>query len=192
MKRNTRAPWFFLWVQQLLKLSPFLWGVAVPYSVIGMALLPYPATGREREFGQWLPRETGLLNSYHGHYARPDLLTSRHLPRPKYEKHSRRDFLGFAIPFGTRRLLGRRPGPLFELSVRSTPGFDIGPAPNYRGIAAQLSPIPAIVIRERRVACRQSDMQSFGCAIEERNFGFECPCRSSRYDPDGRSNDKEQ
>jgi Rieske Fe-S protein len=24
-----------------------------------------------------------------------------------------------------------------------------------------------------------------GCTIEERNFGFECPCHSSRYDLEG-------
>ncbi|HEX6034464.1 MAG TPA: Rieske 2Fe-2S domain-containing protein, partial [Anaerolineales bacterium] len=24
-----------------------------------------------------------------------------------------------------------------------------------------------------------------GCAVEERNFGFECPCHSSRYDLNG-------
>ena len=31
---TARAPWFFLWVQELLKLgSPFLWGVVVPLAV---------------------------------------------------------------------------------------------------------------------------------------------------------------
>jgi quinol-cytochrome oxidoreductase complex cytochrome b subunit len=40
---TARAPWFFLWVQEMLKLgSPFLWGVAVPLVVvILLTLIPY-------------------------------------------------------------------------------------------------------------------------------------------------------
>ena len=56
---NARAPWFFLWVQQLLKLGdPFYWGVATPVLLlIILALLPYilPQVS-EGEFGRWLPR----------------------------------------------------------------------------------------------------------------------------------------
>ncbi|HSA99495.1 MAG TPA: cytochrome b N-terminal domain-containing protein, partial [Anaerolineales bacterium] len=55
---NARAPWFFLWVQQLLKFGdPFLWGVALPVLLlIVLAVLPYvlPQTG-ENEFGRWFP-----------------------------------------------------------------------------------------------------------------------------------------
>jgi quinol-cytochrome oxidoreductase complex cytochrome b subunit/mono/diheme cytochrome c family protein len=55
---DTRAPWFFLWVQQLLKLGdPFLLGVLVPVAVVGvLALVPYllPAPARE-ELGRWFP-----------------------------------------------------------------------------------------------------------------------------------------
>ena len=55
---ESQAPWFFLWVQQLLKLGdPFLFGVLVPLGVLLLlALLPYlfplptPA-----ELGQWFP-----------------------------------------------------------------------------------------------------------------------------------------
>lgn len=56
---DARAPWFFLWVQQLLKLGdPFWMGVAVPVLVLLLlALLPYilPSPHSE-ELGRWLPR----------------------------------------------------------------------------------------------------------------------------------------
>ncbi len=52
------APWFFLWVQQLLKWGdPFLMGIAVPLLLLfALAAIPYllpspPA----RELGRWLP-----------------------------------------------------------------------------------------------------------------------------------------
>jgi hypothetical protein len=56
---NARAPWFFLWVQQLLKLGdPFLWGVASPILLLTLlGVLPYilPQTS-ESELGRWFPR----------------------------------------------------------------------------------------------------------------------------------------
>jgi hypothetical protein len=56
---STRAPWFFLWVQQLLKFGdPFLWGVAIPtLTLFIMGLLPYALPqAEEHEFGKWFPR----------------------------------------------------------------------------------------------------------------------------------------
>jgi quinol-cytochrome oxidoreductase complex cytochrome b subunit len=56
---EARAPWFFLWVQQLLKLGdPFFWGVASPLLLlILLALVPYVLPqAREDEFGRWFPR----------------------------------------------------------------------------------------------------------------------------------------
>jgi len=56
---DTRAPWFFLWVQQLLKLGdPFLLGVLVPLgAVILLALIPYILPGSApHELGRWFPR----------------------------------------------------------------------------------------------------------------------------------------
>jgi quinol-cytochrome oxidoreductase complex cytochrome b subunit len=56
---NARAPWFFLWVQQLLKFGdPFLLGVAVPLIfLVILALIPYifpkPA---DSELGRWFPK----------------------------------------------------------------------------------------------------------------------------------------
>jgi len=57
--QNTRAPWFFLWVQQLLKFGePFVWGVAMPaLLLIGLGVLPYLLPqAKDHELGQWFPR----------------------------------------------------------------------------------------------------------------------------------------
>jgi quinol-cytochrome oxidoreductase complex cytochrome b subunit len=60
---ETHAPWFFLWVQQLLKWGdPFLLGVLVPVLVLVLlALIPYifprPA---DHELGRWFPRSNRL------------------------------------------------------------------------------------------------------------------------------------
>jgi quinol-cytochrome oxidoreductase complex cytochrome b subunit len=54
-----RAPWFFLWVQQLLKWGdPFLLGVLVPVLVVViLGLIPYILPGaRDSELGSWFPR----------------------------------------------------------------------------------------------------------------------------------------
>jgi quinol-cytochrome oxidoreductase complex cytochrome b subunit len=56
---DARAPWFFLWVQQLLKYGdPFLWGVAVPVlTLVLMSLLPYVLReAGDHELGKWFPR----------------------------------------------------------------------------------------------------------------------------------------
>jgi nitrite reductase/ring-hydroxylating ferredoxin subunit len=65
--------------------------------------------------------------------------------------------------------------------------FDIGSATDY-GMNSRtiLAHIPAIVIHDDKglraisLACSH-----LGCTIEERNYGFECPCHSSRYDLNG-------
>ncbi len=59
----TTAPWFFLWVQQMLKWGdPFFWGVLIPVIVLLiLALIPYifpkPA---ESELGRWFPKSNRL------------------------------------------------------------------------------------------------------------------------------------
>ena len=56
---NARAPWFFLWVQQLLKLgNPFLLGVVIPLIFLAILILipyifPKPA---DSELGRWFPK----------------------------------------------------------------------------------------------------------------------------------------
>jgi len=56
---DSSAPWFFLWVQQLLRYGDAFWmGVAIPIGVIiFFGLLPYILpTARQEELGAWLPR----------------------------------------------------------------------------------------------------------------------------------------
>ena len=53
---DSRAPWFFLWIQQLLKLgNPFLWGVLAPVLVVVvLGLLPYVLPNAKKdELGRW-------------------------------------------------------------------------------------------------------------------------------------------
>lgn len=60
---DARAPWFFLWVQQLLKYGdPFWMGIVIPLSVLAVFiaipfLFPLP---RPEELGRWFPRSNRL------------------------------------------------------------------------------------------------------------------------------------
>jgi len=58
LSAEASAPWFFLWVQQLLKLgNPFFFGVVVPLGILlVLASIPYifPAP-RPEHLGRWLP-----------------------------------------------------------------------------------------------------------------------------------------
>jgi len=64
---TARAPWFFLWVQELLKLgNPFLWGVVVPLAILVIiTLIPYifpkPALS---ELGHWFPKGNRLAQVF--------------------------------------------------------------------------------------------------------------------------------
>ena len=53
------APWFFIWVQELLRLGePVVWGVAVPAGLLAvLALLPYVIDWRPGRTGAWFSRE---------------------------------------------------------------------------------------------------------------------------------------
>ena len=64
---TARAPWFFLWVQELLKLgSPFLWGLVVPLAVLtAVSLIPYVFPGpAEADLGKWFPRGNHLAQVF--------------------------------------------------------------------------------------------------------------------------------
>lgn len=60
---EVHAPWFFLWVQQMLKWGdPFIFGVLIPLGIlVVLALIPYlfpkPA---ETDIGRWFPRSNRL------------------------------------------------------------------------------------------------------------------------------------
>ncbi|MFZ5819826.1 MAG: cytochrome b N-terminal domain-containing protein [Chloroflexota bacterium] len=66
MSGDSRAPWFFLWVQQMLKWGdPFLLGVLTPVLVVvALGLLPYllPNT-KPGELGRWFPRGNRLAQA---------------------------------------------------------------------------------------------------------------------------------
>jgi quinol-cytochrome oxidoreductase complex cytochrome b subunit len=67
LSQTTRAPWFFLWVQEMLKLgSPFLWGVVVPLAVLlALTLIPYVfPKPSETELGKWFPRSNRLAQVF--------------------------------------------------------------------------------------------------------------------------------
>ena len=60
---DASAPWFFLWVQQMLKWGdPFWWGVAVPLILLAaLALIPYIFPGpAQPELGRWFPKSNRL------------------------------------------------------------------------------------------------------------------------------------
>ncbi len=60
---DARAPWFFLWVQQMLKWGdPFLWGVLVPVLLLLiLALIPYVLSRpAQNEVGRWFIRSNRL------------------------------------------------------------------------------------------------------------------------------------
>jgi quinol-cytochrome oxidoreductase complex cytochrome b subunit len=63
LPKTARAPWFFLWVQELLKLgNPFLWGVIVPLGIlILVSLVPFifPKLTLS-EVGHWFPKSNRL------------------------------------------------------------------------------------------------------------------------------------
>ena len=55
---DSRAPWFFLWIQELLQLgNPFLWGVFIPVLIVlVLGLLPYVLpNAKEEDWGRWFP-----------------------------------------------------------------------------------------------------------------------------------------
>jgi quinol-cytochrome oxidoreductase complex cytochrome b subunit len=66
---DARAPWFFLWIQQLLKWGdPFIFGVLIPLVLLGLlALIPYifpkPV---ETDLGCWFPKSNRLAQVVFG------------------------------------------------------------------------------------------------------------------------------
>jgi quinol-cytochrome oxidoreductase complex cytochrome b subunit len=61
---DSSAPWFFLWVQQLLKLgNPFLLGVLLPLAIIVfVGAMPYIFKDvKQDELGRWFPRSGRIV-----------------------------------------------------------------------------------------------------------------------------------
>lgn len=105
---------------------------------------------------------------------------------------SRRDFLKLSTHslLGLSGLLGIG-GLIRYLSYQYDPTppseFDIGPASDYPlNSHTIVAHIPAIVVHDKNgwhaisLVCTH-----LGCTVEQTNFGFQCPCHSSRYDTTG-------
>jgi quinol-cytochrome oxidoreductase complex cytochrome b subunit len=63
LSADSRAPWFFLWVQQMLKWGdPFLWGVLIPLVILLiLVLIPYIfPKPLQSELGRWFPKSNRL------------------------------------------------------------------------------------------------------------------------------------
>jgi quinol-cytochrome oxidoreductase complex cytochrome b subunit len=59
MTGGSQAPWFFLWIQQLLKFGdPFLLGILTPVLVVvALGVMPYVLpNAKPEELGRWFPR----------------------------------------------------------------------------------------------------------------------------------------
>lgn len=108
-------------------------------------------------------------------------------------KHtSRRDFLKFSTNsfLALAGILGI--GGLFRfLSYQYDESpqteFDIGSAYDYplnsRSVIAY---IPAVIVHDKDgLQAISIECTHLGCMLEARNFGFECPCHGSRFDPTG-------
>ena len=105
---------------------------------------------------------------------------------------SRRDFLKLSTNalLALSGILGIG-GLIRYLSYQADPSpqtdFDIGLASKYPTNSRTILPeVPAIVIHDDDgLRALSLSCSHLGCTIEERNFGFECPCHSSRYDLNG-------
>lgn len=65
--------------------------------------------------------------------------------------------------------------------------FDIGSVYDYPfDSRTVLAHIPAVIIHDKDAFQAISlECTHLGCLLEARNFGFECPCHGSRFDPTG-------
>ena len=105
---------------------------------------------------------------------------------------SRRDFLKFSTNSllalagmlgigGLIRFLG------YKMDESPQTEFEIGSVYDYpfdsRTILAY---IPAVIIHDNNgFQAISLECTHLGCMLEARNFGFECPCQGSRFDPSG-------
>jgi len=67
--------------------------------------------------------------------------------------------------------------------------FDIGSAYDYPvDTRTILAYIPAVIIHDKEgFKAISLECTHLGCMLEARNFGFECPCHGSRFDPTGKN-----
>ncbi|HSL46359.1 MAG TPA: ubiquinol-cytochrome c reductase iron-sulfur subunit [Anaerolineales bacterium] len=106
------------------------------------------------------------------------------LSRRDFLKLSTNSLLALAGVFGLGGLIRYLS---YQFDPTPQTDFDIGPSINYpinsRKVVAE---VPAIVIHDKEgLRAISLTCSHLGCVLEERNFGFECPCHSSRFDPNG-------
>jgi len=109
----------------------------------------------------------------------------KNLNRRDFLKVSTNSMLALAAALGIGGLL-RYLSYQFDSPPRNE--FDIGPERDYPVSSQTVLPnIPAIIIHDENgfkaisLACTH-----LGCMVEQRNFGYECPCHGSRYTLDGK------
>jgi Rieske Fe-S protein len=105
---------------------------------------------------------------------------------------SRRDFLklstnSFLALAGILGLGGLIKFLSYRLDESPQTEFDIGSADNYPlDSRTVLADIPAVIIHDKDgIQAISLECTHLGCTLEPRNFGFECPCHGSRFDPGG-------
>ena len=108
----------------------------------------------------------------------------KHTSRRDFLKLSTNSFLAIAGALGIGGLF-RFLSYQYDESPQTE--FDIGTAYDYpfdsRTILAY---IPAVIIHDKNgFQAISLQCTHLGCMLEARNFGFECPCHGSRFDPSG-------
>jgi quinol-cytochrome oxidoreductase complex cytochrome b subunit len=66
LSADSRAPWFFLWIQQMLKWGdPFLWGVLAPLVILLiLVIIPYVfPKPLQSQLGRWFPKSNRLAQT---------------------------------------------------------------------------------------------------------------------------------
>lgn len=108
----------------------------------------------------------------------------KHTSRRDFLKLSTNSFLALAGILGIGGLIKFLS---YQLDESPQTEFDIGSADTYPlDSRTVLADIPAVIIHDRDgIRAISLECTHLGCMLEPRNFGFECRCHGSRFDPAG-------